>query len=79
MEKNMQLKPYAIPQEHLKGIKGGLNSQKHTIQCPSCASTANIESKTNPPEYECKSCGCTWRVVLKDGSYSTQIIKEGKK
>ena len=30
MEKNMQLKPYAIPQEHLKGIKGGLNSQKHT-------------------------------------------------
>lgn len=79
MKKNV-FKAFLIPNEYLKGIKGGIGIEgESAVKCPSCKKNAPIiATKNSPPYYICTGCGCVWRIVLEGGEYSLDIIKDGR-
>ncbi len=37
------------------------------LVCPCCASTVDAEAGPDPQDFECVSCGQTWRMVVDAG------------
>lgn len=78
--KKTVFKAFLIPNEYLKGIKGGIGIEgESAVKCPSCTTNAPIIATKNlPPVYICTGCGCAWRIILEKGTYYLEIIKNGR-
>jgi hypothetical protein len=73
------IRVYVVPEEYLKGIKGGNQPVwewpvwKNT--CPGCGKSEDVKATLNvPPTYHCFNCNCTWQVVLYGGVYYVKFL-----